>query len=78
MLQPGDLAVITADHGCDPTWSGTDHTRENVPVFAFGSGVIPGPLGLRESFADIGQTLAAHLGIAPLPHGTSFHAEIDA
>ena len=77
-LQPGDLAVITADHGCDPTWPGTDHTRENVPVLALGSGVIPGPLGLRESFADIGQTLAAHLGLAPLRHGTSFHAEIDA
>ncbi|MCH8183958.1 MAG: phosphopentomutase [Proteobacteria bacterium] len=72
-LRPGDLAIITADHGCDPTWTGTDHTRENVPVLAFGGGVAPGPLGLRESFADIGQTLAAHLGLAPLPHGTSFH-----
>lgn len=72
-LRPGDLAIITADHGCDPTWTGTDHTRENVPVLAFGSGVTPGPLGLRQSFADIGQTLAAHLGLAALPHGTSFH-----
>ncbi len=74
-LQTDDLAIITADHGCDPTWSGTDHTRENVPVLAFGSGVAPGPLGLRESFADIGQTLAAHLGLEPLLHGTSFHTE---
>ena len=72
-LQPGDLAIITADHGCDPTWTGTDHTRENVPVLTVGGGVAPGPLGLRESFADIGQTLAAHLGLAALPHGTSFH-----
>ncbi len=72
-LQPGDLAIITADHGCDPTWSGTDHTRENVPVLAFGSGITPGPLGLRQSFADIGQTVAMHLGLAALPHGTSFH-----
>ena len=72
-LQTDDLAIITADHGCDPTWSGTDHTRENVPVLALGSGVAPGPLGLRESFSDIGQTVAAHLGLAPLPRGTSFH-----
>jgi phosphopentomutase len=72
-MGPGDLAIITADHGCDPTWTGTDHTRENVPVLAFGAGVHPGPIGLRESFADIGQTLAAHLGLDALPHGTSFH-----
>ena len=71
-LQPGDLVVITADHGCDPTWRGTDHTRENVPVLAFGPGIEPEFLGKRESFADIGQTLAAHLGLAPLDHGTSF------
>ena len=71
-LRPGDVVVITADHGCDPTWSGTDHTRENVPVLAFGPGVRPAELGLRESFADIGQTLAEHLSIAPLNHGCSF------
>ncbi len=47
-LAPGDVAVITADHGCDPTWTGTDHTRENVPVLAFGPGVSPGPLGVRK------------------------------
>ncbi len=71
-MQPGDLAVITADHGCDPTWRGTDHTRENVPVLAFGPGIPPAAIGHRETFADIGQTIAAHLGIAPLGHGTSF------
>ena len=71
-LQPGDLAVITADHGCDPTWRGTDHTRENVPVLAFGPDVEPKFMGKRETFADIGQTLARHLGLAPLDHGTSF------
>ncbi|MFP6776912.1 MAG: phosphopentomutase [Alphaproteobacteria bacterium] len=77
-LRPGDLAVITADHGCDPTWRGTDHTRENVPVLAFGPGVHPAALGMRDSFADIGQTLAGHLGLAPLDHGQSFLAEIRA
>jgi phosphopentomutase len=71
-LAPGDAAVITADHGCDPTWTGTDHTRENVPVLAFGPGVAPGSLGVRETFADIGQSLAGHLGITPLAHGTDF------
>ena len=78
LLRPGDLAIITADHGCDPTWAGTDHTRENVPVLAFGPGVQPVALGVRESFADIGQTLAGHLGLAALKHGRSFLNEISA
>ncbi|MDP6706570.1 MAG: phosphopentomutase [Alphaproteobacteria bacterium] len=71
-LQAGDLAVITADHGCDPTWKGTDHTREHVPVLAFGPDVRPRDLGRRESFADIGQSIAAHLGLGPLNHGEAF------
>ncbi len=74
LLRPGDLAVITADHGCDPTWPGSDHTREHVPVLAFGPEVTPGSLGRRDSFADIGQTLARHLGLAPLDHGQDFLA----
>ena len=77
-LRPGDLAIITADHGCDPTWPGSDYTRENVPVLAFGPGVRPVALGVRESFADIGQTLAGHLGLALLEHGRSFLSEIAA
>jgi phosphopentomutase len=71
-LRPGDLVVLTADHGCDPTYAGTDHTREHVPVLAFGPGVEPRPLGRRDSFADIGQSIARHLGLAPLPHGVAF------
>jgi phosphopentomutase len=71
-LRPGDVAVLTADHGCDPTASGSDHTREHVPVIWFGPGLSGRDLGIRESFADIGQSLAAHLGIAPLKHGCSF------
>ena len=69
-LRPDDLAVITADHGCDPTWPGSDHTRENVPVLMFGPRVPTRDLGGRETFADIGQTIAAHLGLAPLDYGT--------
>jgi phosphopentomutase len=57
--------VITADHGNDPTWRGTDHTREHVPILAFGPEVPPGSIGRRESFADIGATVARHLGVEP-------------
>jgi phosphopentomutase len=64
-LRPGDIAVITADHGNDPTWRGTDHTREHVPILAFGPEVPPGSIGRRESFADIGATVARHLGVEP-------------
>jgi phosphopentomutase len=70
-LQPGDLALITADHGCDPTWIGTDHTREYVPLIFFGPGVASGNGGRRTSFADGGQTLAQHLGLPPLEAGRS-------
>jgi phosphopentomutase len=73
-LRPGDLALITADHGCDPTWHGTDHTRERVPMLWFGPGVEPHDLGRRESFADMGQTVARHLGIGPLAHGADCFA----
>ena len=71
-LQPGDLAVLTADHGNDPTWEGTDHTRENVPVLTFGPGPEPRAAGHMETFADVGQTLAGHLALPPLRFGASF------
>jgi phosphopentomutase len=70
-LRPGDLMFVTADHGNDPTWTGTDHTRERVPVLGTGAGIAAratGPIG----FADVGETLAAHLGLAPGRHGRSF------
>ncbi len=62
-LRSGDLAIITADHGNDPTWTGTDHTREQVPVLAFGPGVTPRSIGRRDSLSDIGATVAGHLGL---------------
>ena len=74
-LEPGDLCAITADHGCDPTWTGADHTRERVPVLTFGPGVAPGSAGLRKSFADVGATLGVHLGIGPGRHGTPMPIE---
>ncbi|RWX76661.1 phosphopentomutase [Neorhizobium lilium] len=71
-LEPGDLVILTADHGCDPTWRGTDHTRERVPIMAFGPGIRSRDIGLRSTYADIGETIAAHLGIAAGTHGRSF------
>ena len=73
-LKEGDLLILTADHGCDPSWKGTDHTREQVPVIGTGPGLGGGPIGARPTYADIGETVAEHLGIPAGRHGTSFHA----
>ena len=71
-LKEDDLLIITADHGCDPTWPGSDHTREHIPVIALGAGLTPGSLGKRDTFADIGQSLATHFNLPPMDYGTSF------
>ncbi|MBL8588012.1 MAG: phosphopentomutase [Methylobacteriaceae bacterium] len=71
-LRPGDLLILAADHGNDPTWRGTDHTREHVPVLGFGPGLAPRAIGRRASFADVGATLAAHLGLPPTVKGDNF------
>lgn len=69
-LRPGDLLALSADHGCDPTWPGSDHTREHVPLLFTGpASPMALDLGVRDSFADLGQTLAAHLQLPPLSHG---------
>lgn len=72
LMQDNDLLVLCADHGCDPTWPGSDHTREHIPVLAYGKMLEPGSLGRRDTFADIGQSLATHLSLEPLEHGSSF------
>ncbi|MEJ8309980.1 phosphopentomutase [Agrobacterium larrymoorei] len=71
-MQPGDVAILTADHGCDPTWRGTDHTRERVPIMAFGPGLRERNIGIRSSYADIGESIASHLSIPSGRHGRSF------
>jgi phosphopentomutase len=71
-MREDDLLILCADHGCDPTWPGSDHTREHIPVLAYGAGISSGSLGRRDTFADIGQTVAAHLGLSPMDYGTSF------
>jgi phosphopentomutase len=76
-LRDGDLLIITADHGNDPTTSSTDHAREHVPVFLVGKSVRPGvDIGTRSTFADLGQTVAEIFSVGPLEHGTSFLRDI--
>ncbi len=68
-LRPGDLVIFTADHGNDPSWSGTDHTRERVPVLGAGRGLLP--IG-QVAYADVAASVADHLGLAPMGPGRSF------
>ncbi|PRH81656.1 phosphopentomutase [Arenimonas caeni] len=68
-LGPDDVLVLVADHGNDPTWPGSDHTREHIPFLAWGPGLRGGDAGVRASFADAGQSLAAWFGLPPLAHG---------
>jgi phosphopentomutase len=67
-----DLLILSADHGCDPSWPGSDHTREHVPLLAIGAGIRPGSLGERGSFADIGQSLSDFFGLPQGSYGQSF------
>ena len=71
-LRADDLLVLTADHGNDPTWTGTDHTREQVPILCFSPTLAAGSVGIRNTFADIGESVAHWLGLAPGAHGRSF------
>ena len=72
-LRETDLLIVTADHGNDPTTPSTDHSREHVPVLVTGPRVRGGvDLGTRQTFADLGQTIARNFGVGPLPHGTEF------
>jgi phosphopentomutase len=71
-MKSDDLLVLTADHGNDPTWVGTDHTREQTPILMFSPSLTPGEIGLRTTFADIGESVAHWLGLVPGKHGRSF------
>jgi phosphopentomutase len=74
-LRGDDLVILTADHGNDPTTPSTDHSREMVPVLVVGPRVKPVSLGVRRTFADLGQTVAEYFGVARLAAGTSFLGE---
>jgi len=72
LMNDDDIVVICADHGCDPTWPGSDHTREHIPVLAYGAGMPAGSIGKRDSFADIGQSLSSFFELTPMDYGESF------
>lgn len=76
-MQSGDLLILTADHGNDPSWVGTDHTRERVPVLMLAESLKAGPVAIRETFADIGETVARWLGLPEGQHGTSILRQAD-
>jgi phosphopentomutase len=69
ILCESDMVVLCADHGCDPTWIGNDHTRELIPTLFWGKKVKPGFLGLRSSFSDVGATIARFLNVKQTPFG---------
>lgn len=71
LLNPNDIVVIAADHGCDPTFPGSDHTREHIPVLFYGKQLPSRFIGRRDTFADIGQTIADYLSMPALKHGVS-------
>ena len=72
LLREDDIVFITADHGNDPTYKGTDHTREQVPMLLFGKKIESRFAGESQTFADIGQTIAKYLNLDPLKYGKSF------
>ncbi len=70
-MDDDDLLVLTADHGCDPSWPGSDHTREHIPAIFYSPSMAGGSIGKRETFADIGQTIATYLNLPTLEYGKS-------
>ena len=75
-LNDDDLLIITADHGNDPTWKGTDHTREYVPLLVYSNNINAGSLGTRSSFADIGATISENFNVKMPKIGKSFLKEL--
>ena len=75
-MQEDDVLMITADHGCDPSYIGTDHTRENVPLLMYGKAVQPKNIGTRTTFSDVAATVADIFGVPYALNGESFKAEV--
>ena len=76
-MTDNDVLFLTADHGCDPTWPGSDHTREYVPVLAYHHNIASVNLGKRTTFADLGQTIAEMFNVDKMDYGTSFLTELN-
>ncbi len=75
-LGPRDMLIVTADHGCDPAYPGTDHTREYVPLLVYGPGLPARPLGVRSTFADVGASVLDVFGLKLEVPGRSFLPKI--
>ncbi|WP_077338462.1 phosphopentomutase [Pseudocolwellia agarivorans] len=75
-LNDDDIVFFIADHGCDPTWPGNDHTREYVPILAYHNNIESIDLGERSSFADLGQTIAELFNLEAMEYGTSFYKQL--
>ncbi|BAO00297.1 DeoB protein [Candidatus Pantoea carbekii] len=71
LVQQDDILILTADHGCDPSWHGTNHTREHVPILLYGPNIQPRSLGYRDTLADIAQTIASYFSLSKMQYGTS-------
>lgn len=71
IMQPEDILILTADHGCDPSWIGSDHTREFIPVLIYSPQLPVTDLKQRDTFADIGQTVATYFSLTPMEYGQS-------
>lgn len=75
-MTDNDIVFLTADHGCDPTWPGNDHTREYVPVLAYHHNISSVNIGERKTFADLGQTIAEFFNVEAMDYGTSFMSDL--
>ncbi|WWP02045.1 MAG: phosphopentomutase [Candidatus Dasytiphilus stammeri] len=71
LVKENDMLIITADHGCDPTWYGSNHTRENVPILIYGHNIFPRYLGARNTLADISQTITHYFQLTSMKYGTN-------
>ena len=76
-MSDDDILFLTADHGCDPTWPGTEHTREYVPIIAYHQQVGSVNIGNRKTFADLGQTIAELFKVEAMDYGSSFLLDLN-
>ena len=76
LMSTEDILIITADHGCDPGFKGSDHTREYVPLLVYSKKQAVTGLGVRGCFCDVAQSLASYFNVTPMKHGQSFFEKL--